>query len=317
MLCSHQFLRIPSINTPIARIGIGCEQLGGYEWGSLSESEVCGAIRLAIEQGLNFLDTADVYGLGRSEELLGEIIRPVRDKIVLSTKFGVRQGEGKKIFYDVSRKWMHQAVDASLKRLKTEWIDLYQVHYWDEATPLEELFESLESLRASGKIRVYGISNIDPRRITAKPEGLSSFSLEYSIIERKWQAAIEYGTNELDLVFIPYGCLAQGLLSGKYNEHTVFPDNDRRRRHEYKHFHGKNLQHNLAIIGKLNKLLPIYNCISLAQLSVAWVLHSIETSIALTGIKNSSQVLKNRASLDLELTAKDIKYIKDLNDLEL
>lgn len=295
----------------VSRLGFGCWQLGGHGWQENNQDSIIEAINFALESGVNFFDTADVYGLGMSETLLGETINkhPMGRQAIISSKFGVRVN-GERTFYDNSRSWLEEAINASLKRLKRETIDLYQIHRHDGNRPLEDTFADLENLRAQGKIRWYGISNIDPTQLDLKnlPAGLVSFTMEYSLIKNDWANTINAAINE-GLGFISWGSLAQGLLSGKYNRSSSFGDDDIRSR-ENSIFAEKNWDYYERVLAILKEIAEKYNK-NMAQAALRFVLDSHPDSISLAGIKNSSQIKDNCGALNWNLSQEDIAALND------
>lgn len=291
----------------ISRIGFGAEQLGGHAWGNVDPTEASNAVRLAIERGINFFDTADCYGLGYSEELLGKALAGVRDKAIIATKFGVRFRKDKSVFYDNHPDWIDQSLEGSIRRLNTDHIDLYQVHYWDGTTPQERLFGHLEQKRAEGKIRYYGVSNMMVEDPSAWP-GLITFSFGFSLIERKYEEAIAKGIGD-ELTFIGYGSLAQGLLTGKYNKQSRFDDNDRRRNNSYKNFQGRLFLRNLNLVEKIREISSHYAEATVAQVAIAWLLRRFDRSCALVGIKTQSQLKNIIGAAGLNLTEDDFAIL--------
>lgn len=284
----------------VSRLAFGCEQLGGYQWGKVDPLEIAAAIELAIAEGVTLFDTADCYGRGESERRLGRALAPHRERVILATKFGVRFSGSGSVFYDSSPTWAERALDESLKRLGTEVVDLLQMHYWDGLTPLEELFDHLERLRARHKIRWYGISNCVPQglKLEAYP-GLVSASLEYSLVDRSEERAAQQ-LRAGGLTFLAYGCLGQGLLSGKYGPNDRFGTDDRRSDARYRNFHGQRLIRNYRIIEVL-KAQAVGLGVTASQLAIAWVLHGLPECIALVGIKHRAQLNDALSALRLQL----------------
>lgn len=281
------------------RLVFGCEQLGGYEWGAVDAAEITQAIALAIDSGVCFFDTADCYGRGVSEVRLGKAIKGKRNEVLISTKGSVRLGTNG-AWYDNSRLWLEEALNASLVRLGTDYVDLYQMHHWDKTTPLEDICETMELFRSQGKIRSYALANVTtmPEAKNSYP-GLAAISLEYSLACRDYEDAI-LGFCARGHEFLPFGCLAQGLLSGKYMSASDFSQGDRRLRAEYKNFHGDRLQRNLRIIATLKELSSECGT-SMASYALAWVRHNVGRSIPIVGIKRVSQLLDAVASLDVSI----------------
>ncbi len=284
----------------IKRLGFGCEQLGGYEWGAVDPNEIAAAIEVAIDHGVTLFDTADCYGRGESERRLGRVLAPHRERVVLATKFGVRFTDSGRVWYDSSPEWAARALEGSLARLGTDRIDLLQMHYWDGTTSLEALFERLERLREEHKIRWYGITNHPLGEFipTGYP-GFVSGSLEYSLLERTHEHTARQFA-DAGLTFLAYGSLAQGMLSGKYREGARFAGGDRRSSPRYRNFHGRRLQRNARVVELVRKQARQLAATP-SQVAIAWVLHAIPGAVALVGIKRTDQLLEVLGALQLEL----------------
>ena len=292
--------RLGQSSQVIARVGFGCEQLGGFEWGAVDPTEIATAIELALDAGVTLFDTADCYGRGQSERRLGQILAPHRAHVVLATKFGVRFSDSGSVWYDSSPGWAEQALNESLARLQTDVIDLLQMHYWDGVTPLEELFTRLERLRERSKIRWYGVSNLAPANMPlgAYP-GLVSSSLELSLLERTHEPAARQ-LAAAGLTLLAYGTLGQGLLSAKYPASVRFGAGDRRARPSYRNFHGERLARNSRIVDAVSRQAERLG-VSASQVAIGWVLRSLPGSVALVGIKTTAQLRDALGALQLEL----------------
>jgi myo-inositol catabolism protein IolS len=217
-------------------------------------------------------------------------VRHVRDRVMIATKFGVRLRSDGAVRYDSTPEWAETSLYESLSRLDTEYVDLFQVHYWDRTTPITATFECLEKLRARGLIRSYGITNYAPdlSKLAADFPGLASVSLEYSLVERSSETfakqVLHHGLN-----FLSYGSLGQGVLSGKYGSYSKFSPGDRRARVEYRNFHGARFRANLALVAALQEQAEALS-LTLPQLALAWILSRIPGSIPLVGIKTVAQL---------------------------
>ncbi len=288
----------------VPRLMLGAEALGGHDWGELDIAAVERAIECAMERGLNFFDVADCYGLGLAEERLGRIVKTKRDQVVIATKFGVRVDNGKTTI-DNSPAYLARALEASLKRLGTDTVDLYQVHWPDGITPLGEVFDALERHRTAGKIRAFGVSNIplsDEARQPLPPH-LASFSFEYSLANREHEREIRQTASRAPLSFLSWGTLGQGVLSGKYSKASRFAANDRRSKPRWKNFHNNTLHRNLQIVDTMRciaeELAP--DTPPLTAIAIAWNLNALPASIAIAGAKSVDQVAENARALELTL----------------
>jgi aryl-alcohol dehydrogenase-like predicted oxidoreductase len=305
------FIRLAASDTEISRIGFGCCPMGGHGWGETEDNELIRAAHTALDNGVNLFDTADVYGLGKSESLLGKALGSRRKQALIASKFGVRRSQEGHTFYDNSPEWIKTALTASLKRLGTDYIDLYQLHYWDTVTSFDAIFETLERLKEAGKIRYYGVTNMDPVSSIEgpPPDGLFSFSLEYSLAKRIHEATIDKLSKEMGLIFMSWGSLGQGIFSGRYDQSTIFPENDRRHRAIYANFHGEKLQNNMVILEKMREMLPRYPGKTIPQIALKWILERYDNSIALVGIKRPEQVAENIGATGWKMHKDDVAYL--------
>lgn len=267
----------------------GAEQLGGHNWGDYDKNSIYDAIDCAIYHGIGQFDTADCYGAGESEKLLGEHISKRKNIVTIGTKFGVRIGNFGEVFYDSSSAWCKKALHASLKRLKVEAIDLYQMHYWDGVSDIEETLDTLEMIKKDGLIKNYGVCNVDAESIK-KCKKIFSYSAEFSLLNDENEGKAKLATS-LDRKFLPYGVLGQGILSGKYDEKSIFPDNDRRSMAKYKNFHGLGLKRSMSILSEL-RIVSEKSGFSTSQLSMLWASKYIKNSIPIVGIKSVDQIME-------------------------
>ena len=289
----------------------GCP-MGGYGWGKTREDALLDAVSAAMDAGVNFFDTADVYGLGQSERTLGNALAGRRDRAVIATKCGVRVENGRR-FYDNSPSWIAAACEASLKRLQTDYIDLYQIHYRDD-TPMDAVVEVLENLRNQGKVRYFGLSNVGKDRI---PELLPhrgrfvSLQLEYSLARREREGDLLTLAQALDLTPMTWGSLGQGVLTGKYGPDAVFGADDRRSRETYVNFHGEKLEQNLGIVEVLRQIGAARGRTP-AETAVRFILDKLPGSVAICGVKRPSQLLTG--ALDWQLTAAELEILENISE---
>lgn len=291
----------------VSRLCFGGCPLGGHGWGHVDDNEMILTIESAIDQGINFFDTADTYGLGKSEELLGKAISNKRDKVIIATKVGVVVENGHTRIEN-SPKWIQQALENSLKRLNTNYIDLYQIHYLADDAPLDDMIDILTNFQQKGLIRYIGLSNIsknDYFRLLPYKKSFVSYQVEYSLANRKHEEDIFFLSKELNITPMTWGSLGQGILSGKYNEQSVFSEDDRRSREIYKNFHGDKLKKNLALIEKMKEISHSIKK-SLPAIAIRYILDTFPNSVVLAGIKNRIQLESNMGSMQWHLTS-DIK----------
>lgn len=285
--------------------------MGGYGWGAVSREELINAVHCAIDRGINFFDTADVYGLGESERTLGQALKGKRNRVVIATKFGLRKDIKGHTYYDNSGEWIRQAVKSSLERLCTDYIDLYQVHYRDGKTSISGIVEALEELKQKGVIRYYGLSNVtsaDIAEIQSIPDKFVSFQDEYSLASRKNEQSIFELSQKLNITPLTWGSLGQGILTGKYDSNVKFGDDDRRSREIYGNFHGEKLLHNLKIVDEMRKISTDTGK-SLSAIAIRWILDSLGDSVVIAGAKSPGQVESNASALGWALTEDQIKQL--------
>lgn len=306
-----EYIKLKNSDLKVSRLCVGGCPMGGHGWGKVSEENLIGAVREALNNGINFFDNADTYGLGKSEELLGRAIGSKRHEAIIATKFGVRVENGK-TFYDNSPKWINQALENSLKRLNTDYIDLYQIHYRDGITPIGDVIDTLERLKEKGYIRHFGLSNIkeeDLKELENYKNKFVSFQNEYSLANRNNEKDMFEVAKKIEATPLTWGSLGQGILTGKYDKNTKFESNDRRSREIYTNFHGEKLIKNLEIVEEMKK---ISNEIGrpVSAIAIRWILDYITDSVVLAGVKNINQLEGNMKSLGWSLSEEHKKILE-------
>jgi myo-inositol catabolism protein IolS len=303
---------LSSTNIEIPRIGFGCCPLGGYGWGEMDPVEVQNAVKLAIETGVMLFDTADVYGMGQSEILLGKCIKEVGIRPVVATKFGVRKDNSDVTFYDNSPEWIDKALDGSLKRLGVDCIDIYQIHYRDKKIPFLDVLEHISEKISVGKIKYFGLSNCTDDEIVAARRVLNDsvvcFQKEFSLAKAEEKEKIKSISENTKLNFFSWGSLGQGILSGKYTSRSEFGNDDRRSRPVYTNFSEVKIHDNLKLVEIARDLANIYSC-SVSAISLRWVLESIPNSVAIVGIKSRAQLSANLQSLNIRFSDEHLALI--------
>ena len=287
----------------VSRLCIGGCPAGEYGWGNVSRAEVEQAMLHAVEHGINFFDTADTYGLGRSEETLGDTLRPYRDRVVIATKFGVRVENGK-TWYDNSPAYLQASLAASLKRLKTDHIDLYQVHYLDGVTPIPVLMEALIRHQEQGHIRAIGLSNITPDAVPGLlpyTDHIATFQNHFSLAHRDDETAMRQISGALHAAPLTWGSLGQGVLTGKYDQTVHFTADDRRSRSIYDNFYGDKLLRNLRIVEAMRPIAKAHG-VPVASVAVRWILDAMPGSVVITGVKSPQQAQDNALAMTFTLT---------------
>lgn len=301
----------------VSRLCFGGCPMGGYNWGEVSRVELINAVNEAIDNGINFFDSADTYGLGEGESTLSEALGNKRSKAIIATKFGVRVENGN-TFYDNSPKWINYAVEKSLKRLRTDYIDLYQLHYRDNKTDINDIVETLDRLKSRGLIRHYGLSNINEDDINEleKYSGeFVSFQNEFSLACRKNENDIFSLSRELKATPLTWGSLGQGVLTGKYNIESKFASNDRRSKKLYINFHGEKFNRNLEIVEHIKGLSKNLGK-TVPSIAIRWILDYIPNSVVIAGIKNSRQLHSNISALGWNLNNSQIKDLERISILK-
>jgi aryl-alcohol dehydrogenase-like predicted oxidoreductase len=307
------YVQLPNTELTVSRLGFGAEPLGGTDWGNVDERQTAAAVEKALELGVTLFDTADVYGLGRSEEALSRALGERRHDVVIVTKFGVNwRGDGSggraKTSLDSSPKHVVRALENSLRRLRLDVIPLYLTHWPDPDTPLSATIAALLRCQEQGLIRYFGVSNFSPPLLEEARAlaPLAALELPYNLIERDAEEALLPLCRKLGVGALTYGPLAQGLLTGKYGLKSRFGPDDRR--HRLPHFQGERLQQNLRLVERLKDLAHAYGKTP-AQVALRWALHHPAVSCTIAGAKTPTQVLVNAGALSFALSREDLEYL--------
>lgn len=313
-----EYIKINNSSLTVSRLCMGGCPLGGYGWGNVEEKNLISSIKTALDSGINFFDTADTYGLGNSERLLGKALGSERKNVIIQDKFGVRACAGKPTVYDNSRKYIIKACDESLMRLNTDYIDIYAIHYRDGKTPLGDVVDTLEYLKKCGKIRYFGLSNIhgeNEAELIEYKDKFVTFQDEYSLACRKNEKEMFKFRDEYGFSPLTWGSLGQGILTGKYNESNVnFGSDDRRSRDIYVNFHGEKLKQNLKIVEVLKQIAAEHNK-PVSSVAIRFILDYIKDSGVLVGIKSPAQVLQNVEALGWHISTDEINSLLKVSSL--
>lgn len=284
-----------------SRLCFGCEPLGGTDWGTVDIAEIGRAIDRALELGIDFFDTADVYGLGLSEERLARALGHRRHDVLIATKGGVAWSRPSasaraRVTHDSSPEYIRTAVENSLRRLRLDVLPIYFIHWPDPHTPIETTFAALEKLRASGKIRSLGCSNYSAEQVSraCRTACVEYVQLPMNVLEgAPGPEMIEVCTRHR-LQIVAYNALAQGLLTGKYTESSRFPSDDRRSRLPL--FNGQAFRDALAKVAQLKEE-AIYEKVTVAQYAIRWLLRQPRVASVIVGIKSVMQLEENAAGI--------------------
>lgn len=288
--------------------------MGGYGWGDTQEKDFLDTINVAIDNGLNFFDTSDTYGLGQSEITLGKGLGNRRKDVVIQTKFGVRYGNGKST-YDNSPEYIQEALEKSLKNLGTDYVDVYVIHYRDGKTPIGDVVNKLDELKQQGKIRYYGLSNYhgdEVKELIPYKEKFVCCQDEYSLACRKNERDLISLRDEYGFTPLTWGSLGQGVLTGKYNKDSVFATNDRRSREIYVNFHGDKLLKNLEIVEAMKPIAASHQ-VSLAAVAIRYIMDYLQDSVVLVGAKRPAQILGNLEAVDWQLTNDELQLLDEIS----
>ena len=309
-----EYITLRNSDLKVSRLCMGGCPMGGYGWGNVQEKDLLDAISSAIENGINYFDTSDTYGLGQSEITLGKGIGDRRENVIIQTKFGVRRVNGE-TFYDNSPQYITEALENSLKRLGTDYVDIYVIHYRDGKTPLSEIVDTLDMLKKQGKIRYFGLSNYrgdDIEELKPFQEKFVCCQDEYSLACRKNESDLIYIRDVCGITPLTWGSLGQGILTGKYTKESVFGPNDRRSRDIYVNFHGDKLLKNLEIVEAMKPIAESHG-VSLAAVAIRFIMDYLKESIVLVGAKRPSQIIGNVESVDWHLTDNEIEILNRIS----
>lgn len=294
----------------VSAVGLGCMGMAGV-YGAVDENEAITTIRRALDLGLSFIDTADFYGPGTSEKIVGQALAGRRDEAVLATKFGMRRPAAGPPFIDGSPAWVHEACDASLQRMGVDHIDLYYLARLDPKVPVEDTVGALGELVTAGKVRHIGLSEVSPRtlRRAHAVHPLTALQSEYSLWERHVEAEILPTCRELGIGFVAYSPLGRGFLTGVYQKPDDLPEGDQRRGHP--RFQGDNFQHNRQLVEAAERVADARG-ISVTQLALAWVLAQGEDIVPIPGTRRVSHLALNAAAMDVRLTPEEVARLAEL-----
>ncbi|SFI95404.1 aldo/keto reductase [Thermoflavimicrobium dichotomicum] len=308
-----EYTQLGTSDLKVSRIGLGTWAIGGWLWGGTDEKEAIKAILYALESGINLIDTAPIYGFGLSEEICGKAIQEYgrRDQVIIATKAGLEWDQEEKSWRNSSRKRILKEIDDSLRRLRTDYIDLYQIHWPDPDTPIEETAETLYELYQAGKIRAIGVSNFSPEQMDAwrKVAPLHSNQPQLNLFQSHLKDTVFRYCHENQIGTLTWGTLAHGLLTGKFTADATFPKDDLRHNHPL--FTGERFKQYLQAIERL-KAFAKEKGKSITQLAVRWVLDQPGVTCALWGARRPEQLEEAAGTVGWSLTSEDLAYMDQI-----
>lgn len=309
-----QFVNLGKSDVEVFPIALGTNAVGGHNlYPNLDEEQGKDVVRQAINHGINLLDTAYIYGPERSEELVGEVVKEYpREQIKIATKGSHEFDENQEVHQNNQPEYLKQQVENSLKRLQTDYIDLYYIHFPDDNTPKDQAVAALQELKEQGKIKAIGVSNftLDQLKEANKDGYVDVVQLEYNLLHRENEAVLQYCVDH-QITFIPYFPLASGILAGKYDENTKFSDHRTIRRD----FKPGVFEENVRRVKALESIAAAHQT-SIANIVLAFYLTRPAIDVIIPGAKRAEQVIENIKAADIVLSDDEIQYIDELFPIE-
>ena len=305
-----QYRRLGKSSLTVSAMGLGCMGMSDF-YGERDDTESISTIHRAMDLGVTLLDTADVYGSGRNEELVGKAIKGRRNEVIVATKFGnVRRPDGAFIGVNGRPEYVKSACEASLKRLQLPVIDLYYQHRVDPAVPIAETVGAMARLVEEGKVRYIGLSEASPKSVRAANATyrITALQTEYSLWSREPEDGLLATCRELGIGFVAYSPLGRGFLTGKIRCFEDLDANDHRR--NFPRFQGENFEKNLEMVERIHEIAQEKHC-QPSQLALAWVLAQGDDIVPIPGTKRRTYLEENLSALNSELTPRDLSRINE------
>ncbi|MBB6451454.1 aryl-alcohol dehydrogenase-like predicted oxidoreductase [Geomicrobium halophilum] len=308
-----EYHRIPKTDIKISILGVGTNGVGGHNlFPNLDENKGAAMVRSALDEGINLVDTADAYGFGRSEEIIGEVIKSRRQDVVLATKGGLEYTNDGTTFNN-RPEYLKQAVENSLKRLQTDYIDIYYLHFPDSDVPLSEAIGALSRLKEEGKIRAIGISNVSAEQLSEanRHNDISVLQSWYNMLDRSAEDELLPYCNEQGISFIPFGPLAYGLLSGHYTKDFTPSYDDHRSSHPL--FAPGLYEDTIDRVSELKEIADKKGT-TVSNLALAWLLAQQNVAAVIPGGKGPDRVQENLRALSVKLSKEEKELIEEVLD---
>ncbi len=303
-----KYKKIPNTDLNVSVISLGTWVFGGENWGGTQEKESIDAVSSALDCGVNLIDTAPIYGYGASEEIIGKAIKGKRDKVIIATKCGLI-GEGPNIKNNLKPDSIKTELEQSLKRLQVDYIDIYQCHWPDPNTPIEETMTAMSKLKKEGKIKYIGVSNFDLELLkeTSHFADIATLQNHFSLLERSMERDVIPYCKEKGMGVLTYGSLGGGILSGKYKQPKTFKSSDARS-FFYKYYVGEEFKKTSKIVNLLNEISVETNRPP-NQIALNWIWQKEGVTSAIVGCRKPEQARMNALSATWKLSEEDINKL--------